>query len=633
MISKNLSLLQQRALQLRIDSIRATTASGSGHPTTCLSSADIVSALFFDVMQFDVHDPKKESNDRLIVSKGHGIPVVYAAYKQLGVLSDEELMSLRDFDSELEGHPTPRFAYNEAATGSLGQGLAIGAGMAISAVKDKLDFKTYVLLGDGELAEGSVWEAAEFAAKYKLHNLVGIVDCNRLAQSGESLHGHDVETYAKKFKAFGWHTIVVDGHDMSALVDVFADVRKITDKPIMIVAKTIKGYGLEDIEDKNGFHGKPIKREELDEVLQKLKDRFGDVDFTNPSFETLSFANATDNPQDHVVTDNVTAKITINIASDANKSLFEKDEKMATRKAYGYALASLGKANNLIMALDADVKNSTHSDIFEKEFPDRFIQCFIAEQTMVGVATGLQVRGKIPFAATFGAFFSRAYDQIRMAGIGRNALRLCGSHSGVSIGQDGPSQMALEDIAMIRAVPNSIFLYPSDAISAYKLVEVMANYNDGISYLRTTRAATPMLYDHNESFEIGGCKVLRESENDVVCIVAAGITLHEALKAHDQLKEKGIFVSVIDAYSVKPLDEETIRRVAKKSGNKVITVEDHYIQGGLGEVVASALVNDAISVEILAVKTVSRSGKPEELMRYAGIDAQAIVEKVKGILH
>jgi len=616
---KKLSFLKNKALNLRIDSIRATTASKSGHPTSCLSAADIISTIFFNFLKYDLKNPKNPNNDRFILSKGHAIPVVYAAWKQLGVISDDQLLTLRKFDSVLEGHPTPRFAYNEAATGSLGQGLGIGVGMALNAKQENLDYKTFVMMGDGEIAEGSIWEAAELAAHYKLDNLIAIVDSNRLGQSGESIEGHDVTKYANKFEAFGFKTHVIDGHDLNQIFHALTQAYSTKDRPTAIIAKTLKGYGLKDIQDKNNFHGKPFKQEELESVIKELQNNFKEDTNNTQDYK----------PEEPTIVENIKTKnISISLQEDINSKLFDKDKKIATRKAYGYALAALGRNNQDVIALDADVKNSTFADIFEKEFPKRFIQCFIAEQSMVSIATGLQLRGKIPFAATFGAFFARAYDQIRMAGIGRNALRLAGSHCGVSIGEDGPSQMALEDIAIMRAVPNSVVLYPSDGVSAYKLTELMANYNDGVSYLRTSRPATQMLYDKNEDFKIGGCKVLKSSDNDQACIIAAGVTLHEALKAHEELLKQNINISVIDLYSVKPLDTKTIKGIAKKSGNRIITVEDHYIQGGLGEAVAAALVNDNIKVENLAVTQISRSGTPQELLEFAQIDSKSIVKKV-----
>ena len=637
MKKEKLLLIKKEALNLRINSIKSTTASKSGHPTSCLSAADIVATIFFNFLKYDIKNPKNPNNDRFILSKGHAIPVIYSAWKQLGVITENELLNLRKFDSVLEGHPTPKFEYNEAATGSLGQGLSIGVGMAINAKYDSLNYKTYVMMGDGEIAEGSVWEGAELAAHYKLNNLIGIVDCNRLGQSGESIENHNVKKYAKKFEAFGWNAYIIDGHNIKEIFETLEKIisNKKEEKPSVIIAKTYKGYGLENIENKNGFHGKPFKKEELENVIDQLKTRFKDASEYSeekyiPEIPTLELV--TQELPAKCKVDNTKQTITLDLEEDKNSYNFDSDKKIATRKAFGYALASLGKQSTQIFALDADVKNSTYTEIFEKENPKNFIQCFIAEQAMISIATGLELRNKIPFAATFGAFFTRAHDQIRMAGIGKNALRLCGSHCGVSIGEDGPSQMALEDIAMMRCIPNSIVLYPSDGVSAYKLTEIMANYNDGISYLRTSRPETPIIYNKNEEFKIGGCKVLKESETDKVCIIGAGVTLYESLKAHEELQKQNINVSVIDLYSVKPLDVETIKKIALKSGNKIITVEDHYLQGGIGEAVASALVNTGIKIEKLAVTDISRSGKSEELLSAAKIDAKNIVSKVLDII-
>jgi transketolase len=573
-------------------------------------------------MKFDLCHPEAEHNDRFILSKGHGVPVLYSVYKQLGVISDDELMQLRKFESPLEGHPTPRFIYNEAATGSLGQGLAIGAGMAINAQQEKSSYTTYVFLGDGELAEGSIWGASEIAVHYKLSNLIGIVDCNRLGQTGQTLYGHDVTQYAKKFEAFGWNTITIDGHNVEQIIEAIDNGKNEKDKPTMIIAKTYKGFGVDKLEDKNGFHGKPVPEDELDSVLKNLQKRF------SRDYDNLQKKISTPEPEcklKDLSKEKLAEIVKIDIKTDKHKELFEMGKKLPTRKAFGYALAALGHRSKRIIVLDGDVKNSTFTQFFEDEHPERMIQCFIAEQTMIGVATGLEARGKIPFAATFGAFLTRAHDQIRMAGVGKNALRLCGSHCGVSIGEDGPSQMGLEDISMMRAIPDSVVLYPSDAVSTYKLVGQMADYNKGISYMRTTRSATPVLYNFDEEFSIGGCKVIKQSENDQACIIAAGITLFEALKAYEILKSKEIFVSIIDAYSVKPLDIDTIRSVAKKSGNKIITIEDHFIEGGLGEAVASALSGDKFSIKMLAVTKISRSAPSDELLADAGINAEAIV--------
>jgi len=615
--------LENKALSLRIDSIRSTTKSKSGHPTSCLSAADLVAAIFFHELRYDLQNPKNPNNDRFILSKGHAIPVIYAAWKHLGVISDDELLALREFDSPLEGHPTPRFKYNEAATGSLGQGLAVGIGMALNAKLENLNYKTYVMLGDGEIAEGSIWESAELAAHYKLDNLLAIVDCNMLGQTGETIHAHEVEKYAKKFEAFGFETFVINGHNMQEILQALQQTKTIKEKPCVIIAKTDKGHGIKNVEGKNSFHGKPFKSEEVEKLIDQLKNEFP---------QATEYASKPYEPENPGTNQEISHdKTSLNLEKDPNSALFNPGEKIATRKAYGYALAAAGRKNKNIIALDGDVKNSTYSEIFEEEFPERFIQCFIAEQSMLGISTGFETRNKIPFAATFAAFLTRAFDQIRMAGIGRNALRLCGSHSGVSIGEDGPSQMGMEDLAMMRTLPNSIVFYPCDGVSTYKLVELMANYNDGISYLRTTRPTTSIIYDKNEKFEIGGCKVLKQSNNDKACIIGAGITLHEALKAYDMLKNQNISVSIIDLYCVKPLDVQTLKNIAKKSDNTIITVEDHYLEGGLGQAVASALVNENIDVYNLAVTKLPRSGTSEELMRFVKIDAQSIVEKVMQI--
>jgi transketolase len=622
------AFLGHKALQIRIDSVRATTASKSGHPTTCLSAADVMAVLFFQFFNHDYKNPKAPNNDRFILSKGHGVPVFYATLKSLGIITDEKLMSLRKFDSVLEGHPTPRFIHNEAATGSLGQGLSIGVGMALNAKHEKLSYKTYVMMGDGEIAEGSIWEAVGLASYYKLNNLISIVDLNRLAQSGESLDDHNAQQVAKKFEAFGWHSVVIEnGHDLSQIVSAFEKAVTISDKPTVLVSKTFKGYGLDDVENQNGFHGKPFKLDELDEIINTLKNRFKDA-VGEPS-DTFHL-NTPEQPTNY--TNGKDEDIRLKLSRDKNVASFEKGQALAPRKAFGYALAALGKVNKTVFALDADVQNSTFTNIFAKDFPDRFVQCFIAEQNMIGVAAGLEARGKIPFAATFACFLTRAHDQIRMAGIGRNALRLCGSHAGVSIGEDGPSQMGLEDIGMMRSIPHSIVLYPSDGVSAYKGVELMANYHKGLSYMRTTRAATPNVYDIDKEFAVGKSIVLKQSNQDMACLVGAGITLHEALKAHEMLKAQGVHVSVIDLFSVKPLDTATIRQVASKSHNRIVTIEDHYQQGGFGEAICTALVNDNISVQTLAVRDISRSGTPQELLVDAGIDANSIVSAVLSIL-
>ncbi len=618
--------IERKAYIIRRDSLIMTSMAGSGHPTSCLSAADIVATLFFYAMHFDPHHFDNPNNDRFILSKGHAAPVLYAAWQELGMITEKELLTYRDIHSNLEGHPTLRFPYAEAATGSLGMGLSIGAGMALIAKRDKQAARTYVLLGDSELSEGSIWEAIEIAAYYKLDNLIGIVDCNRLGQSTETMHAHHVQRYADKFEAFGWKTIIVDGHDVHHLMCAFDKAREVEDRPVMIIAKTIKGYGIARVEDKPGFHGKVFPKEELNEITAELAARFpkaaaetnlstsADQEFMpqKPAAEANEGARGCEDLQVH----------------DPHLAIGSSE---ATRKAYGKALAAVGAKCKAIVSLDAEVKNSTYAELFEDKYPERFFQCFIAEQNMVSMGVGMWRRGKVPFISTFGAFFSRAHDQVRMAAIGSAALRLVGSHAGVSIGQDGPSQMALEDIGLMRALPGSVVLYPCDGVSTHKLVEQMAVYDEGISYLRTTRMDTPIRYASSEEFPIGGCKILAESEDDMTCIVAAGITVEEAMKARDQLLQEGISVAVIDLYSIKPLDYDTLLRVAMQAQQRVITVEDHYLEGGLGEAVVYALRNTGIRIQCLAVTQLPRSGKPEELLAMMGIDAASIINAVKAL--
>ena len=611
------SQLKSKAYMLRVLSLRATTEAGSGHPTSSLSAADIVAALFFYAMKFDPTNPDNPSNDRFILSKGHAAPVLYAAWKEVGVLTLDEMMSLRKFNSPLEGHPTPRFVYNEAATGSLGCGLSIGLGMALSSRLKDVPFYTYVLLGDSEMTEGSVWEAIELAEHYKVHNLVAIVDLNRLGQTTETIDDHDAEKHAKRWQGFGWRTICIDGHNMQQIVKALDEARKPGEKPTVIVAKTYKGYGLEGIEDAEGYHGRVVPKEDLPDLLTKMEQRFKEE-------AALVIEPSQIKPYVRLPR----PKITLSLPP----APYSKETVLATRKAFGETLAVLGGYEQRIISLDAEVKNSTFAQTFEHKFPKRFIQCFIAEQNMIGMAIGLHARGYIPVCSTFASFMTRAHDQIRMAAIDRAPLRLVGSHAGVSIGQDGPSQMGLEDIALFRSLPNSIVLYPCDAVSAYKLLTKMIEYQDGISYLRTTRADTPVIYEPTQEFSIGGSNVIRESDEDQVCIISAGITLYEALKAYDELKEKGIRVSVIDLYSIKPIDRDTILRHAKKAHNRVVTVEDHYLQGGLGEAVCYELKNEGITIDVLAVKEISRSGKPQELLAFHKIDHIAILQAVYSLI-
>lgn len=615
--------LEYKAYRIRRWSLLMTAQAGSGHPTSCLSAADIVAALFFDTMHYDPDNFNNPNNDRFILSKGHASPLLYAAWGELGKVTDAELMTYRMFGSPLEGHPTLRFPYADGATGSLGMGLSIGLGMALSAKLDTLPYRTYVLLGDGEMAEGSVWEAIELAAYYKTDNLVAIVDCNRLDQTGQTMLGHDTQEYAERFAAFGWHAVAIDGHDMQQVMRALDDAKKITDKPIAIIAKTFKGHGVNFVEDKNDFHGKALTKDDLTKALDELAINFPAAAAYHDDYDWKPKL-----PNHH---EKITQISNAHTPIAMPEPTYNQEDKIATRKAYGQALAALGTVAPNVISLDGEVKNSTFAEIFEHAHPERFFQCFIAEQNMVSMGVGFNLRGKTPFISTFGSFMTRAHDQIRMAAIGQSTIRLVGSHAGVSIGQDGPSQMALEDIAMMRALPDSIVLYPSDAVSTYKLIEQMANYHDGISYLRTTRMETPVHYNNMDEFPIGGCKVVRQGDHDHACVVGAGVTLFEALKAYDQLKimEKPLNIAVIDLYSVKPLDVETLITIGKASNNHIITVEDHYLQGGIGEAVAYALRNSGITITCLAVSELPRSGKPEELLAAAGIDAQAIVDVVK----
>lgn len=612
------SFLAHKAYALRKASLLMTTHAGSGHPSSCLSAADLVAALFFYCMQYDPRDKDNPNNDRFILSKGHAAPVLYAVWHEVGAITEEELMTYRVSGSRLEGHPTRRFPWAEAATGSLGIGLSIGAGMSMAAKMDRYDFRTFVLLGDAEVTEGSIWEAAEIAAFYQLDNLIALLDVNRLGQSGQALHGHHLEQYAAKFEAFGWKTIIVDGHDMVAIVGALDKARAHEGSPTIIIAKTFKGHGVPLLENKEGHHGKPLTKEQLPEALAAMEAFFAQAaQYTGDYSWQPQLPKAVKQAPLPCVT------------ADLKDPLYEIGTRMATREAYGHALEALGHVCQTVVSLDAEVKNSTFAELFAAKFPARFVQCFIAEQNMVGMGIGLDNRGKLPFISTFGAFFSRAYDQIRMAAIGQAHLRLVGSHAGVSIGQDGPSQMALEDIALMASIPDSVILYPCDAVSTHRLVSLMADY-EGISYLRTTRGATPVIYPLHEEFTIGGCKVLRASEQDVACIVASGITVFEALAAYEELQKQGISASVIDLYSVKPLDADTLIRLGKQAGNRIITVEDHYLWGGIGKAVAYAVRNTDIMIQCLAVTHVPQSGKSEELLAAAGIDSAAIIAAIQG---
>jgi len=605
------------AQQLRVDSIRATTAAGSGHPTSSMSAADLMSVLLVSYLHYDFDNPGNPNNDHLIFSKGHASPLLYSLYKAAGAVSDEELLTLRKFGSRLEGHPTPILPWVDVATGSLGQGLPIGVGVGLSGkYLDKLAYTVWVLLGDSEMAEGSIWEAFDHASFYKLNNMVAILDCNRLGQRGQTELGWNTEAYAARARAFGWNAIIIDGHNYEEINKAFAEADQSQDAPTLIVAKTIKGKGVSFLENKDGWHGKALNKEQEEQAIQEL----------NPQTRSQVFP----------VQKPVPAESSTEEAEPGTLELptYELGSTAATRKAYGDALKALGDANERIVGLDGEVSNSTYAEEFAKAHPDRFFEQYIAEQQLVASAVGMSVRHKIAFASTFAAFFTRAYDFIRMAAISRANIRLVGSHAGVSIGEDGPSQMALEDLSMMRAVFGSTVLYPCDGNQTAQLVAEMARH-DGIVYMRTTREKTKVIYGLDETFSVGGSKVVRQSDSDRATVVAAGITLFEALDAYDQLKSEGINIRVIDAYSVKPIDAETLLAAAQEAGNKIVTVEDHWPEGGLGDAVLEAFsARDGALPEVvkLAVQSMPGSGTPAQLIEEAGISAHHIVQAVKALL-
>jgi transketolase len=592
--------------------LACSTQAGSGHPTSSLSATELMVVLLFGgIFRYNVENPNHPNNDRLIFSKGHASPLLYGLWAAAGRLTEEELTGYRTFGSVLEGHPTVAFPYVDAATGSLGQGLAIGVGMALNAkYLDRLPYRTYVLLGDSEMAEGSQWEAIQLAAHYGLDNLIGILDVNRLGQRGPTMYGHDLEAYGKRVSAFGWETILIDGHSLAEVLDAYRRALAASGKPVMVIAKTIKGKGVSFLEDQNGWHGKALKREEFERALREL----GDVDRTVRG-EILP-------PEDVCPKEREPATV--------EEMQYPRGRAVATRDAYGNALKRIYPRYPLLVSLDGEVSNSTKAEIFREAYSDRFFEMYIAEQNMVGVALGLACRNKIPFVSTFAAFLTRAFDQIRMSRYSEGNVKFVGSHAGVAIGEDGPSQMGLEDIAMFRTILDSVVLYPADAVSTERLVEEAVRRH-GMVYIRTTRGATPVIYSPNEPFPIGGSKVLRKSDADAVAIVAAGVTLHEALAAYEELRKDGIFASIIDLYSVKPIDAETLTKAARRT-RAVITVEDHYAEGGIGEAVRSALAGELVPVHSLAVRRKPRSASPEKLLDYEEISRAAIVRQVKHCL-
>ncbi len=608
------ALLKQKANNLRIHSIISTSEAESGHPTTCMSAADIVSTLFFHTMRYDRRNPRNPNNDRFLLSKGHAAPILYAAWAEAGIIPAADLLALRRIDSDLEGHPTPRLDWVDVATGSLGQGLSIGVGMALNGkYLDKSDYRVYVLMGDGESAEGAVWEAVALASHYKLNNLIGIVDVNGRGQSQRTMYGFDTGSYCRRFESFGWNAIAIDGHNLDEILSALDEAKASTTQPTMIVAKTLKGKGVSFVEDKEGWHGKAIpKGEQLDAALNEL----GPLG-SNGRFQI-------ETPPAHPTT--VKPEIREIAPPD-----YQIGAEVASRSGYGAGLAKLGDVNPQIVALDADVKNSTYADQFMEKHGDRYFEMFIAEQNLVGSGIGLSKCGKVPFVSSFAAFLTRSADQIRMSAISQANIKYVGSHSGISIGEDGPSQMGLEDLAMFRTLPGSVVLYPSDAVAAERLV-VEAARHEGIVYIRTSRPKTPVIYSNDERFPIGGSKTLREGPIDRATVVGAGITLNETLKAYENLRSEGISIRVIDLYSVKPVDTESLLRAAAATNKTLITVEDHYREGGLGDAVLDAVASEGIKVHKLAVTSLPRSGKPEELIEVHGISAASIARKVREIV-
>ena len=609
--NSTIDAIKEKARRLSVLSMMATTAAGSGHPTSCMSAAELVAGAFFYAMKFDPRNPNSPQSDRFVLSKGHAAPVLYAAFAEAGVFPESRVMTLRQFSSELEGHPTPRILGVDAATGSLGQGLSVGAGLAIAQRMDKTGTRTYVLLGDGEMAEGQVWEAAEFAGHYKLDNLTVLADVNALGQSEPTMYQHDMEVYRKKFEAQGFAAEVIDGHDVNAVLTALDRAKSTKGRPQAILGRTVKGHGVDFVAGKEHWHGKAFSKDELAKALQEIGLTINVPPDPGRSYERKSLPQPPDFPAP--------------AAPD-----YAPGKPVATREAYGFALKRLGAVNPKIMAISGDVKNSTFSEIFGDAYPDRFYQGYIAEQNIVSVGVGLAAFGKVPFLDTFACFLSRAFDEVRMAAISRSNINLCGSHCGVSIGEDGPSQMALEDLAMFRAVHSSTVLYPSDAISAERLTESMAR-RPGINYLRTSRPKTPILYSKDEKFPIPGFKVLRQSAQDRVTVIGAGITLHETLKAADELKAGGTAIRVIDLYCVKPIDGKALAEHVNATGGRLVTVEDHWPEGGIGDAVLAALAGAGVAptkFRLLAVTGMPHSGKPDELIDAFGISARHIAAAV-----
>eukprot|EP00096_Caligus_rogercresseyi_P010309 TRINITY_DN370_c0_g1_i1.p1 TRINITY_DN370_c0_g1~~TRINITY_DN370_c0_g1_i1.p1 ORF type:complete len:618 (-),score=145.23 TRINITY_DN370_c0_g1_i1:244-2097(-) len=607
--------LNDIANKLRIHSVESTSAAGSGHPTSCSSMAEIMSVLFFKTMKYDVSEPKAAKNDRFILSKGHAAPILYAAWAEAGLFPTSELMKLRKLDSDLEGHPTPRLNFVDVATGSLGQGLSIACGMAYCGLHyDKSPYRTYCLMGDGESMEGNVWEAFNFAGYYKLDNLCAIIDINRLGQSDPAPLGHDMDAYRKRLDSFGFHSIVVDGHDVGELIKAFEEAENTKGKPTCILAKTYKGFNFPTISNEMNWHGKALGAKSA-EVVEHLKSLLNNPDAPNPKIASPVA---------------VAPVVNINGISLSEPPSYKMGDALATRQAYGNGLVKIAKNNERVVALDGDMKNSTFSLDLRKVMPDRHIECFICEQNLAGVGIGLACRDRtVAFVSTFACFLSRAFDNFRMGVISQTNLNVVGSHCGVSIGEDGPSQMALEDLSMFRSLPGCTVFYPSDAVSTERAVELAANTR-GICYIRVSRPATKVIYENDTKFAIGKAHVIRKSSSDKVLIIAGGITLFKAIEAAEELAAGGINVRVMDIFTLKPVDKEGIISNARECNNKIITVEDHYPEGGIGDAVLDVISMEGIKLKKLAVREVPRSGPPMVLLEKYGIGKEAIVECVKG---
>ncbi|XP_018322655.1 transketolase-like protein 2 isoform X2 [Agrilus planipennis] len=611
--------LQDIANRLRIYSVQSTNACKSGHPTSCSSMAEIMSVLFFHTMRYKVSAPRDPSSDRFVLSKGHAAPILYAAWAEAGLFPISDLQNLRKFDSDLEGHPTPRLNFVDVGTGSLGQGLSIAAGMAFVGKKyDKASYRVYCLIGDGESAEGSIWEAINFSSYYKLDNLCLIIDVNRLGQSEPAPLAHQLDVYQKRLEAFGWNAIIVDGHSIEELVKGFHVAATTKDKPTALVAKTFKGKNFPNIEDLENWHGKPLG-DKADAVVQHLKTL---IKNQGP----LSI-----HPQKPLKDDAPQVNISnIKLSSPPNYKL---GESIATRQAYGNAIAKVAENNPRVIALDGDMKNSTFSEKIKKVDPNRFVECFIAEQNLVGVAIGAACRDRtVAFVSTFATFLTRAFDQIRMGAISQTNVNFVGSHCGISIGEDGPSQMGLEDLALFRAVPGSTIFYPADAVSVERAVEIAAN-TKGICFIRTNRPPTNVIYANDQVFEIGKGHILKKSNNDKVLVIGAGVTLQEALIAANDLAKNGVNVRVFDPFTIKPIDKDAIIKHGREVGGRIITVEDHYSEGGIGDAVLSAVAEERdFVVKKLAVTEVPRSGPTAVLLDTYGISSKHVVKAVQEIL-